>query len=239
MARHTVLSVALAAALLLPHASAIPYSEYILAPSQRILTPASVHRANGSVTNPTGLTTSGDGSSTLTGESAITYDYRINIGGLVSFAVSAVNGSDNFIGIAYSESSFWIAPDGSDATQNVGLDEILWYPVSGPGSYSVDNAHQRGGFRYLSVHHNSSGSVELSSVTTNYTAMPHYADDAMRDYTGYFHCSNEQLNRVWYAAAYTDQLCTIPATSGNSLVDLAANDSSIPSFWYAAFLTHF
>ncbi|KAK3074416.1 hypothetical protein LTR53_003147 [Teratosphaeriaceae sp. CCFEE 6253] len=233
MAAYSFLGMALAATSLLPSTSAIPYSEYILAPSQRVLTPVSVHHANGSVTNPTGLTTSGSGSSTLTGESAITYDYGVNIGGLVSFSVTSVNGSANAIGIAFSESSFWISPDGSDATQNVAIDETLWYPVSGPGDYSVDNDHQRGGFRYLSVHHNGSGSVELGSVTTNFTAMPHYADDAMQDYTGYFHCSNEQLNRVWYASAYTCQLCTIPSTSGNSLVDLLANDTSVPTFWYS------
>ncbi|KAK0251480.1 hypothetical protein LTR91_016267 [Friedmanniomyces endolithicus] len=229
----SLLAGALAATSFLPAAAAIPYSEYILAPSQRVLTPVSVHRANGSVTNPSGLTIHGSGHTVLNSVSAITYDYGVNIGGLVSFTVGGVNGSNNFIGIGFSESSFWIAPDGSDATQNVGLDEILWYPVNKPGNYSVDNAHQRGGFRYLSLHHNSSGSVALSSVTTNFTAMPHYADDAMRDYTGYFHCNNEQLNRVWYAAAYTDQLCTIPSTSGNSLVDLLANDSSIPTFWYS------
>jgi hypothetical protein len=60
-----------------------------------------------------------------------------------------------------------------------------------------------------------------------------YADDALQDYTGYFHCSDEQLNRVWYAAAYTDQLCTIPSGAGNSLVDLTANDSSVPTYWWS------
>jgi hypothetical protein len=161
--------------LLFTTTTAIPYSEYILAPSSRTLHPVSVHAANGSVTNSLGLTTSGNNASTaLSGPSAITYDYSKNIGGLVSFAVSAVNGSDNSIGISFSESSFWISPDGSDATQNVGIDETLWFTINGTGTYTVDKDHQRGGFRYLNVYHDGSGSVELSSISTNFTAMPQY-----------------------------------------------------------------
>jgi len=186
------------AALACSVAAAIPYSEYILAPTQRDLIPITVHRANGSVTNPSGLTTTGSGVTALRGDSAVTYDYTKNIGGLVSFSVSEVNGTNNFIGISFSESSLWISPDGSDATQDVGIDETLWFAITGSGNYTVDSSHQRGAFRYLNVYHNSSGSVSLSRVTTNFTAMPHYADDAMGDYTGYFHADDEQLNRVWY-----------------------------------------
>ena len=217
----------------LPSTLAVQYSEYILAPPQRTLVPAGVRKANGSVSNPSGLTVGGSGSTSLNGQSAITFDYGKNIGGLVSFTVSSVNGSGNFIGISFSESSLWISPDGSDATQNVGIDRTLWYPVSSPGNYTVENSYQRGGFRYLNVYHNSSGSVSLSSIATNFTAMPHYADDALQNYTGYFHSNDDQLNRVWYAAAYTDQLCTIPSTSGNSLVDLQASNPSIPTYWWS------
>ncbi|KAK5121877.1 hypothetical protein LTR85_004448 [Meristemomyces frigidus] len=233
MTRWSFLTSAFAALALISITSAIPYSEYILAPPQRILLPETVHRANGSVSNPSGLTTGGRGNTILASESAITYDYSKNIGGLVSFTVSSVNGSANFIGISFSESSFWISPHGSDATQNVAIDETLWFAINGTGNYTVDKDHQRGGFRYLNIYHNSSGSVELSSVTTNFTAMPHYADDAMQDYTGYFHSNDEQLNRVWYAAAYTDQLCTIPSNAGNSLVDLQANLTDVPTYWWS------
>lgn len=180
-----------------------------------------------------GITLSGSGTTTLSGNSAITYDFTKNIGGLVSFVVKRVNGTGNFIGVSFTESSFWISPHGSDATQNVGIDETLWYAVDEPGNYSVDPSHQRGGFRYLNLYHNSSGSVELTYVMTNFTAMPHYAENALRDYTGYFHTDDEQLNRVWYASAYTDQLCTIPSDKGNSLVNILATDPDIPTWWYA------
>lgn len=179
MPQHTICSVALRLLSLAPLAFAIPYSEYILAPSGRTLSPVNIHRANGSVSNAAGVTTSGSGSTVLSSNSAITYDYTKNIGGLVSFSVSNVTGSNEFIGISFTESSFWISPDGSDATQNVAIDETLWFQITGTGNYTVDDSHQRGGFRYLNVYHNSSGSVALDSLTTNFTAMPNVADDAL------------------------------------------------------------
>lgn len=234
MAPRSLCSAAIAAFFLAGSSlAASPYSEYILAPTQRTLKPVTIHRANGSVTNPLGVSTTGSGDIVLSGESAVTYDYTKNIGGLVSFTVSNVNGSGNFIGISFTESSFWISPDGSDATQNVGIDRTLWFAINGTGTYTPDNSYQRGGFRYLNVYHNTSGSVALSSLTTNFTAMPHYADNALQDYTGYFHANDDQLNRVWYAAAYTDQLCTIPSGSGNSLVDLDASDPNVPVYWWS------
>lgn len=178
---------------------ATPYSEYILAPTQRTLAPVNVHHVNGSVSNAPGITTTESGDTTLHGVSAVTYDYTKDIGGLVSFIVSDVSSSGQFVGISYAESSMWISPDGSDATQNIAIDETLWFEIHGPGNYSVQSLHDRGGFRYLNIYHNTTGNVSLSELTTYYTAMPHYADDALGDYTGYFHSNDEKLNRVWYA----------------------------------------
>ena len=65
-------------------------------------------------------------------------------------------------------------------------------------------------------------------MAVTFTAMPHYASDALQAYTGYFHCENEQLNRVWYAGAYTDQLCTIESDAGDALVHINQVNSSEP-----------
>ncbi|KAG9569110.1 bacterial alpha-L-rhamnosidase domain-containing protein, partial [Aureobasidium melanogenum] len=227
------LSVVALASLLPLTALAVPYAEYILAPSQRDLSPVSVHQANGTIINAAGVTTSGSGGTTFNSVSAVTYDYTKNIGGLVSFVVSSSSDSEQYIGISFTESSMWISPDGSDATQNIAIDETLWFKITGPGNYSVEPLHDRGGFRYLNVYHNSTGNVTLSHLQTYFTAMPHFPDDGLREYTGYFHSNDEKLNRVWYAGAYTDQLCTIPSTAGNSLVDLDATDPDIPTVWWS------
>lgn len=229
MARLLVLA-AVTLSRLLGVTSAIPYSEYILAPSDRILSPVSVYNINGTVENAAALTTSGTGEATIAANSNITYDYGKNIGGVASFVVSGVNASatGEFIGVGFSESSLFISPYGSDATANAGIDELIWFSITGPGNYSLDLAHNRGGFRYLSLYHNSSGTVSLNSLTTYFNSAP-----SLQNYTGYFHAhADEKLNRVWYASAYTDQLCTIPSDQGSSLSDLLATPNSL-TYWFS------
>ncbi|OKL58657.1 hypothetical protein UA08_06328 [Talaromyces atroroseus] len=216
---------------LLGIAAAIPYSQYILAPSERCITPVSVYSINGTVHDADALTASGTGVATFAANSNITYDHGKDIGGLASFTVSNVSQSDagEYIGISFTESSLWISPNGSDATANVAIDEIIWFPITGPGFYTLDAQHSRGGFRYLNLYHNSTGTVTLSNLTTYLTSVP-----TLQNYTGYFHADDdEKLNRVWYAAAYTNQLCTIPADEGNSLVDIAATNPDIPTQWWS------
>lgn len=127
---------------------------------------------------------------------------------------------DQYIGLTYTESSLWISGEGCDATADAGIDEALWFHTTGPGSYSVERKHERGAFRYLSLLHNTTGSTKVKEVTVNYTPMPHWQDDQLRDYTGYFHSNDELINRIWYAGAYTNQLCTIDPNHGNALVHL-------------------
>jgi hypothetical protein len=222
---------AVIASQLLGTSVAIPYSQYILAPSQRIITPVSVYNINGTVDNADALTSSGTGEVTFAANSNITYDHGKNIGGLASFTVSNVSqsGTGEFIGISFTESTLWISSNGSDATANVAIDETIWFGITGPGTYTLDPQYSRGGFRYLNLYHNSSGTVTLSNLTTYLTGAP-----SLQNYTGYFHADDdEKLTRVWYASAYTDQLCTIPADAGNSLVDIAATSSDIPTYWWS------
>ncbi|PSK60277.1 hypothetical protein B9Z65_1175 [Elsinoe australis] len=39
----------------------------------------------------------------------------------------------------------------------------------------------------------------------------------LQDYPGWFHSDSEKLNRVWYAGAYTNQLCSLDPSTGNAL----------------------
>lgn len=188
--------------------TAARYEEYILAPSSRTILPISVYRVNGTVENAEGLLGNAAGSATFTGPSSVTLDFGKNIAGIVTLQVSSTD-NDQHIGLAYSESSLWITGEGSDATADAGLDEILWFSPSGPGNYTVAPEHDRGGFRYLSLIHNTTGGIGVDNVSVHFTAMPHYADDLLQNYTGWFHCDDDLINRVWYAGAYTNQLCTV------------------------------
>jgi len=177
-------------------AGAVPYSEYILAPASRTVYPASVYKVNGTVTGAESLFQA-SGSAVFNGVSSVTFDYGKNIAGVVSVTVGSSSSPDAFIGLTYTESSVWINGHGSDATGDAGLDEVLWLPVgNGPGTYTVERWHERGAFKYLSLVSNTTASVEVTSVSTNFTAAP--VQD-LRAYRGYFHSDDELLNRIWYA----------------------------------------
>lgn len=178
-----------AAACFASSALAAQYEQYILAPSSRTLHPVSVHEVNGTVTNAASVTGNNLGSAVFQDVSAVTFDYGKNIAGVVSLTIGDVSDSNQYIGLTYSESSLWVSGAGSDATADSGIDETFWFRPSGPGVYTVDRDHERGGFRYLSLIHNTTGSLEVTQVTTYFTPMPHYAEDQLKNYTGYFHCN--------------------------------------------------
>lgn len=73
----------------------------------------------------------------------------------------------------------------------------------GPGVYTVDRDHARGGYRYLSLINNGTDEIVLTGLSIYFTAAP--TQDLQSSYTGYFHTNDELINRVWYAGAYTNR----------------------------------
>ncbi|RDW95315.1 six-hairpin glycosidase-1 [Coleophoma crateriformis] len=231
--RFTKRNIAASALFFLPVQSVL-YEEYILAPASRTIYPSVVHQVNGTVSNANSLLGGPNGSATFHGNSSVTFDFTKNVGGVVSVTVKSASSADAFIGLTYTESSLWINGQASDATADAGLDEVVWLPVGqGPGTYTVPRYHDRGAFRYLSLVSNAT--TEVTAVSTNFTAAP--VQD-LRAYRGFFHCNDEALNRVWYAGAYTNQICNIDPNYGNALVHLgsitSADNISLPETvtWY-------
>ena len=70
----------------------------------------------------------------------------------------------------------------------------------------------RGGFRYLMVFLDTPGSVDLSRLQLNFTADPGNPD--LDNYAGAFLSSDNTLNKLWYAGAYTTQMATIGSDTG-------------------------
>lgn len=192
---------ATASILLASTAAAVPYDQYILAPSSRQLYPESIYKVNGTVDNAASVATGSNvlGSAVFKDKSAVTFDFEKNIAGLVTLEIGDLSSTDQYIGITFSESSLWISGKSSDATADEGDDEVLWFQPTEAGTYTVSREHERGGFRYLSLVHNTTGSLEVTQVEVYFTAVPHWADDALRDYTGWFNSDDEQINRIWYA----------------------------------------
>ncbi|KAH9853159.1 bacterial alpha-L-rhamnosidase domain protein [Lenzites betulinus] len=199
-------------------AAAIPYQQYILAPPSRTIRPVSVFRQHGSISSPNGLLEHSQGGKGLVlnaFNASVTYDFGKNIGGLVNFDLTSHAGS---VGVTFSESSLWVSPQACDATADAGLDTVLVFNISKSGHYEAPAEKERGAFRYLTVVNLGNSKVEFKDLWVQFTAMPHWEDNALRDYTGWFHSNDEQLNRVWYAGAYTNQLVTINPKRGDSLL---------------------
>ncbi|KAJ5126417.1 hypothetical protein N7526_008594 [Penicillium atrosanguineum] len=187
-------------------AARVPYKNYILAPASRDLVPASVYQVNGSVTNAKALTRSSGGNVTFHGVSSVTYDFGKNVEGLVSLL------------------NLWISSVACDATADAGRDAPLWFPVGqGAGKYTPEAKYLRGAFRYLTVVSNTSATVPFHSLHVNFTAAPM---QNLRDYGGWFHSDDELINKIWYAGAYTNQLCTIDPAHGDALIHLGTISST-------------
>ncbi|KAJ5953589.1 hypothetical protein N7454_000485 [Penicillium verhagenii] len=212
-------------------AARVPYEEYILAPSSRTLTPASVYQVNGSVTNAKSLTKSSGDGATFDGISSVTLDFGKNVAGLVSLDVSSASLSSAFLSVTFTESNLWVSSEYSDATGNSGFDKPLWFNVGkGAGTYTPATEFQRGAFRYLTVASNTSATVVLDALHVKLTSAP---DQNLRGYTGWFHSDDELINKIWYAGAYTNQLCTIDPTAGDSITS-QTYDVVLPEMnvWY-------
>jgi alpha-L-rhamnosidase len=81
------------------------------------------------------------------------------------------------------------------------------YPVTGPGTISASLIE--GGERYERISLTAPGTLTLSAAGIRFRAY----DATPEKYQGWFLSSDETLNRIWYAGAYTTQLNMIPAGS--------------------------
>ena len=216
---------------------ASPYSSYILAPSSRTIRPVAIHTVNGSVADaPSLLVPTFDssqvdpGSAVFPGQgSNVTYDFGRNVGGLVSIQVSSSSPGSR-IGVTFSESSLWAAGIGCDAMGVAGLDEPLWFTLKeGQDWYNASREFERGGFRYLSLitPMEQQDSLTVSDLLVIFTPMPHFSESQLKNYTGWFHSNDDKVNRVWYAGAYTNSLCTIDPNHGG-FINISAPPSTNP-----------
>jgi hypothetical protein len=179
------------------------------APTSDNVRASSIIRTSGSVTNAAGLAGQGTGSTVLTTTSAsspatVILDFGKEVGGTPFANVSA-----------------WRATTGSSVTLRIATSEALPYLTASGGVYNNDNGSPvtfsvngartytgalRGGFRFAAVQLTTPGSVTLTGAGVNFKAYRATADR----YQGYFISSDDQLNRMWYAGAYTAQMDMVP-----------------------------
>ncbi len=165
------------------------------------------------VDNLDGLRAPGGAVTTIraTGQGAprLVLDLGINTGGYIE--VSVTKGDGTVVHLGYSEARRFLMPDG-----DTGLPVKLGIPlVTDPslGNDDEPNGRQddiaaagpwrspgvRGAQRWIALQLQDAGTVSIDYVRVRET----HLRPTVADYSGRFYSSDEKLNRIWYASAYT------------------------------------
>ncbi|MFJ9348576.1 alpha-L-rhamnosidase C-terminal domain-containing protein [Streptomyces sp. NPDC101237] len=168
---------------------------------------------SGDVTGARNLVCGGSGSATLTftdgGDTpTILLDYGKEVGGIPYFTVSAETGTPT-LKAAFSEGLQYMSPsgDGSPPWGDGDSSRTDSYQVSAAGP--ITNRFVQGGERYEQITLSSPGTLKLSAASIHYIADRTQA----AGYQGRFASSSDELNKLWYAGAYTLQTNLTPAHS--------------------------
>ncbi|WUI02463.1 hypothetical protein OHR68_11875 [Spirillospora sp. NBC_00431] len=167
----------------------------------------------GTVRNPSGAFR--HGTTTLTsneyGRPYVVYDFGQEVGGQIQVTADVRKGTPK-LGLAFSESEQYLTTASDYSQDPVGLATETHYLGTKPGRTAMTDPVIRGGFRYLMVFLDGPGEAGLSDLRLKFTADP--ANPDLDGYKGAFLSSDDTLNRLWYAGAYTVQMSTIDPTTG-------------------------
>ncbi|MET3806152.1 hypothetical protein ABIB25_003161 [Nakamurella sp. UYEF19] len=221
------------------------WQQYVNSPASRTIKPTAVVHAldrAGIITGAPANALATDGKSVRltstggrSGSPLLTVDLGQDVGGLADVRVLAASDPRPSLRACFSESQNYLAlTDAQNSGEGAiapGCDtanifngfpgvgytydsdsHLLDLPATLPGTAS--DKVLRGGFRYLTLFLDSPGWVDVDAVTVNFTAAPGQTD--LRNYPGHFLSSDDTLNKIWYAGAYTTQLDTGPANSAKS-----------------------
>ncbi|KAK8855744.1 glycoside hydrolase family 78 protein [Apiospora arundinis] len=185
----------------------------IFAPESRIVNPAVLLGTDGKQisTYPSKATLDKD-------KKAIVFDFGYEVGGVatIDYTVSSTE-EGGTIGLAFTEAKNWIGPVSDSSTGLYDNPEVAIYANNkgtGDFSYVMPVENLRGGFRYMTVFTTKDMSVEIHNVSLEITFQPTWSN--LRAYQGYFHSSDDLLNKIWYSGAYTLQTNSIHPATGRA-----------------------
>jgi len=149
-----------------------------------------VFSSSGSVTNPKNVLTGK--ATTLAGKGTqIVLDFGKEVGGILSLQLSAASGNQS-VGVAFSESSLYVGPNSDNSAGGGSPDGALSVAVAGATSWTSETKSLRGGFRYVTIFMQSTGSVDLTSVSLAFSPDP--LRKIPNSYPNYFYSNDEVLN---------------------------------------------
>jgi alpha-L-rhamnosidase len=188
------------------------WQRYVQGPTNSDVYPIKIVSTAGAISNVHALLKRGSGVTTLRYDvggtiPTIVLDYGKDVSGIPYFDIAAVSGSPT-LHAAYSEGQQYLGTNGDGAPgQAADPSRADDFSVSKIG-VTTKNLIQ-GGERFQVITLTTPGSLSLSSVGIHFSA---FRADA-KDYKGYFLCSSDELNRIWYDGAYTAQLDQLPPYS--------------------------
>jgi hypothetical protein len=211
---------------------------YVLAPSSHDVEPVRVRAATarggslegdpkavlGGTKKPVRLVSKGD----RTQSPLLTVDFGKDVGGKIQVHVAGASATPPALHVCFSESLRYAATAPSDNSGQAafapGCDTAnIWNGYPGQAYTYDSDSHTltldpaklpatlgdpqlRGGFRYATLFLDGAGWVDIGKVSLQFGAVPKQADPSA--YQGYFLSSDNTLNKIWYAGAYTVQLDT-------------------------------
>ncbi len=160
------------------------------------------------------------GGATLRGEqNGVYFDFGVEVGGVVTveFEVLSVSRKGKLC-MAFAEAADWIGTSSDSSSGDYGREDgALCAAFFAPGkrTYHMPDENLRGGFRYMTLFiEGSDAFVRVANVSLEISFQPTWSN--LRAYRGYFHSSDDLLNKIWYSCAYTLQLNAIHPETGRA-----------------------
>jgi alpha-L-rhamnosidase len=148
----------------------------------------------------------------------VVLDYGKVVGGIPFFEVRAVHGSLT-LGASFSESGRFIDEDVDNGGEGpccgnapTAAEPFRWNEFHPTGPSVLRTAYQQGGQRFERIALTSPGRVRLRRVGIEFEAFR----ATPREDQGWFLSGDDTINKIWYAAAYTDQLNMVPHGAQNN-----------------------
>ncbi|KZL79364.1 bacterial alpha-l-rhamnosidase domain-containing protein [Colletotrichum incanum] len=163
--------------------------------------------------------------------SALVFDFGVLVGGITTVNYTLTSGSAT-LGLAWTEAKNWIGEHSDNSNGNyrgpgqalISDDGALFHDITAPGEgfYTVPFAQLRGGFRYLTLYiitnsTTANTTLSIDDVSLEIVFQPTWSN--LRAYQGYFHSSDDLLNKIWYSGAYTLQTNAAPPETGRVLTE--------------------
>lgn len=211
-----------------PTSAAFPgaWDKYNYSPASRTVSPESILSASGEFisdyTGPATLKLNG---------SQLIFDFGKEVAGIVTVSYGAT-GTGN-LGLAFTEAKNWTGEWSDSSNGSFQPDGYLLANVTttSEANYTMPDPRLRGGFRYLTLFSEAATEafqINIQDITVEIAYQPSWSN--LRAYQGYFSCSDDLLNRIWYSGAYTLQTNAIPPATGREFPILGSgwmNDQNL------------